>query len=826
MADGKILIDSKIGTDGVQKGAIAIKKELNGISKTATKAGNAITEALSGGNVSNAVTNAALKVKSLERQLAAVSEKLKNALAEDDDKAAERLGDRQIALYDRLEIAREKLASEVERAAQKQTQAEQKEAEKQERIAKRQIKSTASQQTALSKSMNRFGVRMRGIIGSALVFNIISAGLRSMTDYFGRALMANDDFAKALSQLKGALLTAFQPIYNAVAPALTYLVKLATTAVQAIALLFATLTGTSLEESAKAAKNLYDQAGGYKAAGAAAKKAAKQIAAFDEIQKISNDASSGGGGGGSSGSNMPSFEFEALPKELEAIIEKLAFDIQEILFDFSDWKPGDIVKKIVAGLTGLGGAAIGFAVGGPAGAAIGALIGLGITFFITSTVPDEEWAAIEQSFSGFFGTIEAWLTGDWEGLINNFDKAWEGFLTADFWSSENSLGSWLLNLVGVDYQAIRDKLLGYIGEGGSMWDLFDTEMGGFLSAFFGVPESVNRDRKRPTGPGSKGARDVLGIGDKYKNRGGAGGPIGKAIEDTKTELEEFGVWVDNYEPVVIPAPTMSTNDWTVADAQMTTQALTQLWNDYVVWYNQANTDMTEWLKGVWDGISGWFNDNIITPLVTYWETAWNAITTTAQTVYNAVTGVFSTLSQFFSDTFSAAWGTVVDVFSSGGEIFTDIKDGILSSFKEIVNKLITGINNVVEKPFSGINSALRSIKGIDILGLKPFSGIKTISVPKIPYLAQGAVLPANKPFMAVVGDQRHGTNVEAPLTTIQEAVANVMDGQTSAILAGFEMSIGVQREILAAVLGIHIGDDAIVQAVSRYNAKMAVVRGY
>lgn len=96
----------------------------------------------------------------------------------------------------------------------------------------------------------------------------------------------------------------------------------------------------------------------------------------------------------------------------------------------------------------------------------------------------------------------------------------------------------------------------------------------------------------------------------------------------------------------------------------------------------------------------------------------------------------------------------------------------------------------------------------------------------VPYLASGAVIPPNAPFMAVLGDQRRGTNVEAPLTTIQEAVANVMDGQTSAILAGFEMSIGVQREILAAVLGIHIGDDAIVQAVSRYNAKMAVVRGY
>ena len=42
--------------------------------------------------------------------------------------------------------------------------------------------------------------------------------------------------------------------------------------------------------------------------------------------------------------------------------------------------------------------------------------------------------------------------------------------------------------------------------------------------------------------------------------------------------------------------------------------------------------------------------------------------------------------------------------------------------------------------------------------------------PQIPKLARGAVLPANNPFLAVVGDQRRGTNVEAPLETITQAV--------------------------------------------------------
>jgi len=103
--------------------------------------------------------------------------------------------------------------------------------------------------------------------------------------------------------------------------------------------------------------------------------------------------------------------------------------------------------------------------------------------------------------------------------------------------------------------------------------------------------------------------------------------------------------------------------------------------------------------------------------------------------------------------------------------------------------------------------------------------LQTMTTPKIPYLAQGAVLPANKPFLAVVGDQRHGTNVEAPLSTIQQAVAVTMQGQNDAIIAGFEASIGVQREILEAVLGIHLGDSVIGQAVERYQQKMAVIQG-
>ena len=100
-----------------------------------------------------------------------------------------------------------------------------------------------------------------------------------------------------------------------------------------------------------------------------------------------------------------------------------------------------------------------------------------------------------------------------------------------------------------------------------------------------------------------------------------------------------------------------------------------------------------------------------------------------------------------------------------------------------------------------------------------------MALPQSPHLAQGAVLPANEPFLAMVGDQRHGVNVEAPLVTIQEAVSVVMEDVIASDMAGHEATVAMLRQILEAVMGIQIGDEVIGRAAQRYDAKMAIVKG-
>ena len=176
-------------------------------------------------------------------------------------------------------------------------------------------------------------------------------------------------------------------------------------------------------------------------------------------------------------------------------------------------------------------------------------------------------------------------------------------------------------------------------------------------------------------------------------------------------------------------------------------------------------------------------------------------------------------------------GTTLDM--AGEKIFSFL-DGlppgiraVLNTISRSVNAFISGLEWSINAVISAINGlTLRFAAAIPFLGGKTFStNIPSVTLPRIPALASGAVLPANKPFLAMVGDQHHGTNIEAPLSTIQEAVRLAMEDMAAGNMAGHEATVSVLQDILEAVLGIHIGDDAIYAAADRYRAKLALVKG-
>jgi len=174
-------------------------------------------------------------------------------------------------------------------------------------------------------------------------------------------------------------------------------------------------------------------------------------------------------------------------------------------------------------------------------------------------------------------------------------------------------------------------------------------------------------------------------------------------------------------------------------------------------------------------IGGWIWDNVIKPVADFFVGLWNGFLGGAESAWEGFKSIFSKLGEFISGVLGKAWEGIKAVFSKGGQIFTGITEGILSGFKAMVNCIIDGINKVVAVPFNGINWALQKIKSVEIVGFKPFDWVSTISVPQLPHLAEGTVIPARHEFAAILGDQKHGVNVEAPLETIKQADREVME---------------------------------------------------
>ncbi len=196
-------------------------------------------------------------------------------------------------------------------------------------------------------------------------------------------------------------------------------------------------------------------------------------------------------------------------------------------------------------------------------------------------------------------------------------------------------------------------------------------------------------------------------------------------------------------------------------------------------------------------------------------------------VAKAFSGVGSVSSRVWSG-ISAVWGGValwfskmlLDPLGSGFKVTANVIIGIFNTLMAVMTTAGNNLSSIFNKLSFKIPDWVPGIGG------KSFGlSLPSFLSPKIPFLAQGAVLPANKPFLAMVGDQKHGTNIEAPLATIQEAVALTMEDHTNALLSGLEASVGIQREILEAVLGIRIGDETIARASERYYRKMAMAGG-
>ena len=107
------------------------------------------------------------------------------------------------------------------------------------------------------------------------------------------------------------------------------------------------------------------------------------------------------------------------------------------------------------------------------------------------------------------------------------------------------------------------------------------------------------------------------------------------------------------------------------------------------------------------------------------------------------------------------------------DIFKGIATTVVEFFSGVFKSVINGVLATIEKT---INFFIRALNGaIGLINKIPGVNIQTVAELEIPRLAAGAVIPPNREFLAVLGDQRSGMNIEAPADLIRQIVAEELD---------------------------------------------------
>lgn len=185
---------------------------------------------------------------------------------------------------------------------------------------------------------------------------------------------------------------------------------------------------------------------------------------------------------------------------------------------------------------------------------------------------------------------------------------------------------------------------------------------------------------------------------------------------------------------------------------------------------------------VWDWIKNktvtFVNDigNKLRNLGTKISTIWGSIKSTAYQKWNAIWSTIGNLVERIKN-------GIVEKFTSAKNNVVEIFGGIKDTIQNILNKVIGIVNSAI----GTVNSAIGGIESAFSFGPwkvpTPF-GSKTIGfkatfprVPTVPYLAKGAVIPPRSEFLAVLGDQKQGNNIETPEALLRKIVREETAGR-------------------------------------------------
>lgn len=597
------------------------------------------------------------------------------------------------------------------------------------------------------ESARRFALRLREVIRSALIFTLITQALAQLREWLGKVIATNAEASSAVARLKGALYVLAQPLVSVVIPAFTAFVNVLAAVIMQLARLASIIFGTTIGQSQKSAKALYGQVQALDATGKSAKKAAKAVkdatksmASFDEINQLtSNDTGSTGdsGGTGNDGYSGIAPDFSSLngldTKEYKEKIDEITVYISGAL----------LALGIILAFSG---ANI------PLGLGLMVLGAVGL-----ATEIKENWDT---------------MNGNVKDAISNVLSLTGGTLLAIgailcFSGANIPLGIGLMTggvtalavAVGINWDSTPDKVK-------SVLQILEFAVGGALLALGAMLCLTGANI--PLGLAFLVAGAVSLVAAKSLNwdtlPGKTESVIGAITGVVSGSLLALGALLC-FGGVNLP---LGIGLMAAGAASLASAAFLN-W-DYIVTQIQGPVgSIAAYIGGMLivlgailclSGASLPLGIALIAAgaasLVTVGALNWNAILDKMKEVWGSIQIWWAS---------SVAPKLTLTYWQAQ---FNNIKEGLVSKIKDAVNGGITLFNRFI----GWINDHLKfSWDPIVVGGIQIASGgaIQLFKVPEIPMLAQGAVIPPNREFLAVLGDQKQGTNIETPLSTMVQA---------------------------------------------------------
>lgn len=748
------------------------------------------------------------------------------------------------------------------------------------------------QMEGAADSVTRFKRRLSQLAKQVLIFTVAARALSALRDWLGGVIKSNDALSAKMAKLKGAFLTAVQPILNAVIPAFSKLLDVLTRVVSAVASVVSLFFGTTAEAAADQAEDLNREQEAIEGVGSAAKTASKQLAAFDTINRLTNTGGAGGAGNQVQAPDFSAVKDYKLPDWLEKLVEIIKVNVDDVFFNWGDLTAEDIAKKAVTGLitlcsgaagfaiggvpgaivgtllgvaisglvnnmifdndgklskrevakmvvyalSGLAGGIIGFTIGGFAGAMIGATIGIGLTLLIEQFGVSQEKKALERFYASDLGKLvqqlnediskHAQLALDLKAHIDSITGEVDAKTQADFTMAKTLIDQ-IFSIDAKDnktaeeiqrIQALCKDLnqLGILGDFRLEWDASKKSVSATKDEVYKVMDAQFKLLQQEAWKDS--IIQLLKDQAEYEQAlDKAYATAGRATREYYAKRDQAPqVRADNFFPYARELhelkKAMESADKAASDLNSGYMAVQEKINDFSRRLGYDTKAVTDWskkysvaaegaadnlkkgaaqkapdIKAAGESIAGAFADGIASSVEKSAQAARSVtgqVTQAFSSAYASAKNAGKGLTEQYAEGIKAGSGTAKTAMSNVMQSLLSITQSGVSAIRDLIDKINTKLQTK-----SGTQPDLSALLDKIVGGMKGL---------KIPHLAQGAVIPANREFMAVLGDQKQGTNIETPLATMLAAFKQAL--AESGFGGNNEATLVLDRETLGKVV--------------------------